>query len=257
MKRHCMVVCLSAVLAGLAVPAPAGVQDASLLKRPLFPVHLRGDKLPVTQALAQIGSAVKNEYVLFGIEVQLSKEGAEPSVNLDLPPGSTLGDALREVLGQLGGYEFEVVSPHLVNVHPRGAKKGPGNVLNTQVRRFDVVKQPPGDILSRPKDFIPELKTRLSSGATTGRPSGSIGPGLRSTGPTVTLHLRDVSVREILNAVSVATEQFPGDHSPMGWVYAFRPDPTLPTGGQHTWIFHWSAPRGWKKEAGKPKQPVP
>ncbi len=133
------------------------------------------------------------------------------------------------VLHDLPDYSYESVSEHLVNVFPVGAKKDSRDLLNVPVPRLDIVGKQAGDVLSRPRDFIPQLAERLE-GPTKGRAvAGSI---LSDVGPPpITLHLKDVTVRQVLNAASEATGEFPAEYMPYGWVYSFDPEPQLPAGG--------------------------
>lgn len=244
------------LLAGFTCGSPADKSpQPALLALPLFPVPSRPDKMPLTQALTEIGARVRGGYVLFGTEVALNENGTQPSVRLDLPSGATLGDAVRHVLSQLEGYEFRIASNHIINIYPQSARKSRDNPLNVRVQRFNVAGAYPSDILSRPVSFIPELHAHLRPPPQSGQPSGSFGPGISGGGPTISLNLNNVTVRDILNAVSHATEQFPPEYSPVGWVYSFRPDPKLPAGGEHSWTFHWSAPAGWKEAAENPTKP--
>lgn len=229
--------------------------ELRVLNLPIFPAQLSQRDVPLTKTLGYVGSYVRRGYVLFGVELRL-KNGQEPVVNVNLEPGSTLGDALRQIFDQLPGYRFEVLSAHMINIYPEDARWNPDDVLNLLVPRFDAVDVQPTDILVRPGDFIPELKARLAPKTSRGpQPSGSIGPGISGSGPTITLHMNNATVREILNAVSEAMEQFPQNYEPVGWLYAFRPDPASPIGGAHTWRFLWSAPRDWKEEAEKADKP--
>ena len=246
-------------LLGLAMccGAQTGIPEAGLLNLPIFPAPVVRHGIPLTKALGDVGVYVRNGYVLFGVELRL-KNGQEPTVNIDLKPGSTLGDALRQIFKQVRGYTLEIASEHVINVYPTGAKLDPEDVLNLRIGRFDAVDLQPASILSRPQDFIPELKARLTPKQTgPPQPGGSIGPGLGvgGGGPTITLHMRESTVRQILNAVSEAMEQFPPNYQPTGWIYSFRPDSSSPIGGIHTWQFHWSVPHNWKEEAEKGKNP--
>ena len=227
------------------------VDERSVLSLPIFPAPTIRDKIPFTQALGVVGAYVQKGYVLFGVELR-PKDGQEPLVNVNLQPGTNLGDALRQVIDQVPGYQFQVVSAHMINVYPAGTEKDPQNVLNTIVRQFDADNLYPSDLLSRPQDFIAELKARLvPKKSKVPQPGGYIGPGITGGGPTVTLHLKNVTVRQILNAVSEAMEQFPPNLEPVGWLYSFQPDPNSPIGGKHSWMFLWSAPRNWKEQAGE------
>lgn len=230
------------------VGAYHSVDQPPLLNLPLFPVPVSFTKIPITKALAEVGIRLRNGYVLFGIEVYL-ENGSEPMVDVKLKPPASLGEALRQIFRQIPEYKFEVISDHLINVYPSLAKQDPFNVLNTRVQRFEVVDEQADGILYSPGDFIPELNERLIPKRGPPQPSGYSGPGLRSIGPGVTLHLENVTVRQVLNAVSEATTEFPANYSPLGWVYLFEPDPTSPVGGKHSWTVHWSAPSTWKEKS--------
>jgi hypothetical protein len=247
-----LVVLASLVSYGLAQER---VEHARLLDLPLFPTSLVRTNIPLSKALSEIGVKVRGGYVLFGIELLL-RDGKEPNVNLNLEPGSTLGTALKQVFDQLPDCRFEVVSDHLVNVFPVGAKRDPKDPLNLRLTRFDAVAAHPDHIIAKPDDLIPELRALL----TPKRPMTSEGYGyadkpLISMGPTATFHLRNVTVRDILNAASEATEQYPAKRSPLGWVYSFSPDSKSPLGGIHSWGVHWSVPANWKEEAAKGRTP--
>jgi len=227
-------------LVGLPLAVP---ERQRLLALTLFPVPLVLQNVPVTRALGEVGVFVQHGYALFGVELRLT-DGQEPRVSIDLPAGSTLGDALRQILKQLPGYDFEIVSAHLINMYPRGAKQDPGDLLNMRVAQFDVHEAAPEDIMTRPQEFIRALKEVLYP-----EKPGWLG-GIHSAGPyNLNLHLQNVTVRDILNAASQATESFPGDLSPLGWVYTFQPKPGLPAGGVHSWNALQTAPRDWKVSA--------
>jgi hypothetical protein len=237
---------------GIAIQAqkPESHDEQRILDLPLFPADIVRNHIPLTQALGAVGASVQGGFILFGLELH-SKDGLEPVVTVNLPPESRFEDGLRQIMGQIPGYEYEVVSEHMINIYPAGAKKNPADLLNTPVPKFDVVDVDPGGVLTRPADFIPELATRLRPKTSTGAQlSGIVGSVLRSN-VTITLHLKDTTVRRILNAASEATEQFPPDLQPIGWTYLFQPDPASPIGGKHSWAFLFSAPRNWKRDAVK------
>jgi hypothetical protein len=245
MRREKSVV--SVLILALALSVQATADEPDPLGLPLFPVPIVRQNVPLTQALSDVGAHVRNGYAQFGIELRL-KDDREPQVNVDLKPGSTLGDALRQIFQQVPGYTFDVVSEHLIDIYPVGANKDASDLLNLRVPFFDAVDAQLGDILTRPQEFIPELKARLVR-RRPGEPGGVLGGPLSSVGPTFTLHLRRVTVRQILNAVSQATEKFPAERSPLGWICSFKADPTLPAGGVYTWDVHWSVPHDWKTQA--------
>lgn len=222
----------------------------ALLKVPISPTLGPMKGAPLTQALTEIGLHVSEGYVLFGVELQL-KEGREPKVGLDPSTATNLGSALRNILHQLDNYSFEIVSDHLVNIFPAGAKRDVDDPLNTPVQKFDIVDEQADWILAKPQEAIRELRSRLSGGQDhNGQLASFLGPGLRSIGLNVTLHLHNVTVREILNAVAVATEEFPTDRPPLGWACSSD----MPKGTSRQEIFPCkvlnTAPRNWKAKPG-------
>jgi hypothetical protein len=225
---------------------PTKSQGSALLRLPLSSDPLVRGKIPLTTALSEVGVQVRNGFVLFGIEVLL-KDGKEPTVNLDLPSNSTLGNALEQIFRQLPDYSFQTVGHHLINIWPKGAGADPKNILNLRVERFEVVNEPPSSVLSMPQRFIPELY-RVLTDTQVGRPSGTAGSIKRPVGgPRVTLHLRNVTVRQILNSVSEASEQSPVEFMPLGWVCSVQPDSTARGGVRSVWRIHWSVPSNWKQ----------
>lgn len=230
-----------------ALAAKSNQQAQAVLNLPLLPVQIARDHVTLTQALGAFGVYVQGGYTLFGIELR-AKDGKEPLVSLNLTPGSRLGDALRQIMAQMPGYEYEVVSQHMINIFPLGARKDQEDVLNIAVPQFDVTGADAVQILTSPMDFIPELAAWLWSRnpGESPKPTGYGGEVMRSTNPPVTLHLKNTTVRQILNAVSEATEQFPPDHQPLGWSYLYQPDQVLKTGGKHLWMFLFTAPKNWK-----------
>jgi hypothetical protein len=233
-------------------PQKAGTHDESPLNLSLFPGPITSDNLPLSQALGTVGAYVQGGYVLFGVELR-TKDGKEPLVKVNLPSGSHLSDGLEQIMNQIPGYKYDVISPHMINIYPAGAKDDPADVLNIPVPQFDAADVDPAQILSGPADFIPQLAARLRP---EGQPRGSVGDIMRGVNaPSVTLHLEGTTVRQILNSTSDATGQLPPDSQPLGWFYIFQPDPKLPAGGKHSWRFLFSAPNNWKLGFGQASDP--
>jgi len=115
------------------------------------------------------------------------------------------------------------------------------------VPRFDAISMDPTQILTSPTEYIPELEARLHP-RTPAQPYGYGGLTVRSNVPPVTLHLKNTTVRGILNAASEAMGEFPAQYQPVGWAYLLQPDPSLPAGGKHSWMFIFSAPKNWKQQ---------
>ena len=210
-------------------------------------------KAALTQALAEVGWHCDGGYILFGVEVRLT-QGKEPLVDLDAPAGATVGTALGQIMRQLPGYRLEVVSQHLINVFPAGAKSDPNDALNQRIDHFDVVNKPPDVLVNYPPLFMPALASRLAQ-----RKSG---PSLayqfpsqwvESVGPKVTLHLRNMTVRQIFNRVSEASEDLYPKYLPLGWVASLSPDPALATGWAYSFREFLSVRSTWNQQKPKAK----
>jgi hypothetical protein len=224
-----------------------GQQAVSLLDLPVLTAG-PWQAIPLRDALGHLGSSVSEGYVLFGLEEQL-RDGKGPTVNLDIRTETRLGTALRDLLAQLPPYEMEVVSDHLINLRPKGTKDDPDSILNLRVASFDAVSKPAYVILDAPRDVIPELNAALRPKPEPGKQVIELYFGGHHGGPPVTLHLKNVTVREILNATSVATDPYADDHlpgqAPRGWVCTFNPNPS-PGNSNYSWGSLFSMPRTWR-----------
>lgn len=72
-------------------------------------------KLPLSQALAQLGMRVQGGYISFGIDV---RGIPEPEVELKVAEPVRLGVALAQVVGQANGYTYQPISEHVIDVYP-------------------------------------------------------------------------------------------------------------------------------------------
>jgi hypothetical protein len=193
---------------------------------------------------------------LFGLEEALT-DGKEPIVSLQVRADTTLGAALREILAQLPPYEMEVVSDHLIDLRPKGAKADPDGILNLRIPTFEAVSTAAYGILDAPRDLIPELNQALRPKPEPGKQVIELYSGGYHGGPPATLHLKNVTVRDILNAASVATEPSFDDHkpdAPRGWIFAFDPNPP-PGKSRYSWRSFFCLPSYWHlgaREAEKP-----
>jgi hypothetical protein len=201
-------------LGRVGVPDTAG----DTAKVHLIPTPLILDNVPLTSALDRIGISVdEGGFVLFGVEV-IAEDGQEPFVSARIPAGSTLSDALTQVIQSVPDYTFTAITPHLVNVLPRESASGPGDLMNLQIPKVELRNVSPSNFLSNPSRFIPELKAALSHGSHAGC---EIGPGLSDKAPGITLSLANSTLRQAMNRVSEVTissaERSEG--SAFGWVY--------------------------------------
>jgi len=255
---------LLAVLELLAVgPARLFAVDqprsARVLDLPLLPMEPR-QSVPLRQALSDIGQLPREGFVLFGLEERLT-DGKEPAVNLDIKADTTLGVALSEILAQLPSYEMEVVSGHLINLLPKSAKEDLDDILNFRVPKFDAVSKPAYGILNDPRHAIPGVNEALRPKPEPGKQILELYQGGYQGNLLITLHLKNVTVRDILNAASVATEPSFEDHkpdAPRGWICVVNPNPAAGN-SRYSWQSFFSLPRYWHYEFKKPsdqKAPV-
>lgn len=251
MRKGCLFLSLSLIVT-LAGSAFAGNQGDSLLKLPLLPPVEEIRNLPLTSALSNLGSRAKGGYVLFGVEVLL-RQGKEPTVSLPRESVGDLGTALREILRQLPSYEMQVVSTHLIEILPRRARTGSRDLLNDRVADFTVTDTPAAAILAHPARFIPQLQARLRAKQAPGTHRLEIYSGPYALPVSrITLHMKDVTVREILDRVSEATEDLGADQDPLGWTYKMNSDDT-PGVPKHAWETLSGLPRDWREYRGSGK----
>jgi hypothetical protein len=206
-------------------------------------------------ALGQLGACVSGGYVLFGLEETL-RDGKQPVVDLDVKPGATVGTALKQIIRRLPPYEIEVVSGHLVNLLPKGAKKDPENPMNLRIPSCNFEDVGLDTVLGAPRDVIPALDRALTPKPEPGkRVIRLYVQGFNPSATPVTLHLKNVTVRDILNAAALASEKSFSHSAPLGWVYTFDPAKPLTSGYRYTWATLNSLPYGWKDRMRKAEVP--
>jgi len=237
----------------LLLLTPVNQVNAADTAADIAKVHLTGvplifDNVPLTDALGRIGISIDGGgFVLFGVEV-IAEDGQEPRISARIPAGSTLSDALTQVVQAVPDYTFTAIAPHLVNVLPRESVSDPNDLLDLQIPRFELRNVSPSNFLSNPARFIPELKAALSRGK---HPGCEIGPGLSDKAPGITLSLGNSTLREAMNRVSAATISSAerNEGSAFGWVYQRERFPSA-THPAEVWRVHgvWQAP--------KPKEPI-
>lgn len=215
--------------------------------------------ISLSNALGQLGGCVEGGYVLFGLE-EVIRGGKEPAVrtaDLNIKDGMTVRAALQQITHQHAPYEIKVVSSNLVNLFPKGATSDPNDLMNLLVPEFEVSAKDAYTILGSPRDVIPALDAVLTPKPEPGKRLITLySGGYHPPGPSVTLHLRNVTVRQILNATVEASEASFPRRSVRGWVYKFDPDKSLMSGYRYRWGTLYSLPNGWRyrmRGAGAPK----
>ena len=234
-----------ALAVGMTAAQPAAPDKFGVMKKRIEAPMVTGRRT-FTQALGDGAMAMRSHFLTFGIELAVDDYPDGPMVTSSQPRGGTVGEFLRDLFRQAPTYEYEVISAHTISIYPRGAKEDPNDILNLRIPKFDVDAQHAGTILGFPETFIPELQAKLAPSAP-GQDQLFVYIGPVSPGPKVTLHLRDVTVREILNAVTVATENPKGngrDDYPCSWIYRTR---THTGEVKPNWGTFFSLPPNWRE----------
>lgn len=201
---------------------------------------IRHSNMPLTQLVGFIGVNADGDFVVFGIEVE-TENGQEPLVSVNIPPKSTLGQALMEVVAALPSYSFEAVAPHLVNIFPTGARIKPSHMANLRVASVQLSGVWEEEFLCNPHRYLPELREAMT-GARAGQQGGTAGSGFRAgriagmTGAGGTpprLDLNGMTVRDDLNLVSEVSIRGAekGTDRAFGWVYSHETKAGSSSGG--------------------------
>lgn len=188
--------------------------------------------------------------ILIGFETIKDRPKSQPVLIRGLHlRNQTVGQILQRLCGEDPRYAFEVMSDsRIVNVYLKSARSDPRNLLNVRVSRFDVEGYVHPQTLIRSIDrYAPELRDYLNEKrrehwARTGPPGAFPGSVLSGDAPVpkISIHLRDLTIREILNAIVLYTSDHRdalGFSFPLSWKYEFIVDPAAPTGlkGQPKW----------------------
>jgi len=242
----------------LACPLRGIAAGKQIPRLPLSPTPFSQDAMRLTCALGEIGVHVQGGYMLFGVEMR-ERGGQEPVVNMKVPEGATLSDALRNVMSQMPTYTLEVVSDRMIDIYPKGAKNDARDPLNLRVGKFDFADERVDMLFNHPEAYSLELASRLLE-RRQGPPYPVTYPSViafNPLAPSTALHLQNVTVREILNAASEATGAYPADLSPLSWSSLFHPDQAWAVGGTYTWTGFTSCPRDWKNYWKPPSPNAP
>lgn len=192
--------------------------------------------------------------ILIGFEKIAHREG-EKTESLSLSTdGATVGEILERLCQQSKQYQYEIIEGGIIYVHPTQAESDPLGLLNIKITDFSVEgKMLPAAIIVRIGELAPELASYLyrkqseyysRRGIVPGFP-GAIGHG--NMDPEINLHLRNMTVREILNATvlysSRLRDQTPADWTgnklpTTSWMYEFVMNPEAATGlgGTPRWV---------------------
>ncbi len=190
------------------------------------------------------------DHIVIGFERlphSASEQGGSISIALT---NATVGQVIQRLCQADARYEYDVIEGKMLAVHPQNSATEPDDLLNIQVRDYKLDANIGADqAIEHIDQDAPELRTFLREKLDewTRRTGKSLGfPGSIMSGnmpaPRLTLHLHDVTVRQILDAISLKSiEMFqqgpayspkgmPLKTAPTGWEYDFTIDPDAPTG---------------------------
>jgi len=173
-------------------------------------------------------------------------EGAETKpISLQLKD-TTVGEILTKLCEADPRYTYEIIDDVLIHVYWKGAKDDPSNLLNMKIHNFTVHgNYTPAAVILKTSQLAPELRDHLREkkkqfNAQRGIVPASPGHNMRGNmTPEFHLELKDVTVREILNAIvlysrRVYLERPPQPtgwrQPPTSWKYEFIIKPDAPTG---------------------------
>jgi hypothetical protein len=220
----------------------APIAQVDPLKIRMNGVPLDFEKVPLTKALSTVALSMDTEFVLFGTEI-VTERGQGPVVSTHIAGGSTLGEAIKELLATNPEYTFQVIGPHLINVFPQNAPRDANDILNLPIADLELSNIVPSNFLLNPARYVPELKLALSGNVPRGCP---IGPGLSGIGPEISVHIVGSTVRKALNLVSEASIDAAQKNrgSASGWVYVHEKFPSEAL-KEHKWDFGdvWRLPK--------------
>lgn len=200
------------------------------------------DKVDIQTAIDHIGSSL-DKPVLFGIEIYATR--SVPTITLQLYKGEALESVLSAFIKQLPGHLFEVRDTNFVRIYSATQSSW---VMEFIVPELRLKNEPPGNFIRNPRNYIPELDAKIKKEA--GISCSGMGPGLGDSGAGVTGSFRNLSLRELLTAVSLESFRQKSVLLPLGWLFThvLNDDGTY----QDRFAALRSMPRGWKRNEIKP-----
>jgi hypothetical protein len=204
------------------------------------------------EALRALRATNPNQ-ILIGFErFPHRRNESETKLSLSLS-NATVEEILTALCKNDSRYVYAISDSRVIQVHPRNSSTDPPDLLNLPVHDFSVEEtMTPAAVISRIGELAPELSSYLADKKRDYYAQRGIlpsSPGALMHGnmdPQLKIHLRDVTVRQILNAIvsysyelyETAKPDWTGNkQAPTSWIYDFTVDPDAPTGlgGYPTW----------------------
>lgn len=192
--------------------------------------------------------------ILIGFEKVAHRQGEKTeSLSLSLN-NATIQDILQQLCQQSRQYTFDIINGTVIHVYPVRAQSDPPGLLDLRISDFSVEgKMLPAAVIVRVGELAPELASYLRRRQDEYYARRGMSPGFPGStfqgnmDPEITLHLRNKTVRDILNATVVYSvqlgdqtppDQLGGKIPPTSWMYEFIIDPDSPSGlgGTPRWV---------------------
>jgi hypothetical protein len=204
-------------------------QDGSpknILTEPIDGFSAKGD---INAVIKEIANRIRREGVLgFARSLESTR-----IISITQESG-TVGDVLDKLVQENPGYKIVKTSdPQIINILS-DTRKESQNPLDLQIKQFDMaIDDWPQNWYMRLPEFCPEVSRHLRQRYTGRIQSDGAGANLEGNvrPPHVEFHLRNVSVRDILNTLAKKSIELsrekdgiaPGTLFPVGWEY-FLPE---------------------------------
>jgi len=235
---------LAAIGVGLlTLQGPTDREERTILSEKVAPFHIENE--PMEEGLHVLRQTNLTK-ILIGFEkVAHHQNEKERTVSLSLSD-ATVGEILDSLCQQDPRYTYQIVKGLLIHVYPKNGMSDPAGLLSIRISRFSVEgKMPPAAIIQRIGELAPELASHMSNkrgeyyarrGPLPGSPGSNVSGNMDLQ---VSIHLENMSVREILNEVVLYSQrlnsQTPPDWTgnkipPTSWTYDFVVDSAAPTG---------------------------
>jgi hypothetical protein len=246
----------TAILASTTLRTHQNVPKAAPEERSVLSETVESFRVENSTMEAALRSLRQTDFarILIGFE-RIARRQSEKTESLSLSlSNATVGQILDQLCQQSHEYTYQLIDGAIIHVHPVHAESDPPGLLNMKVRDFSIEgKMLPAAIIQRISVLVPELEAYLAEKRNAyyaGRGIMPASPGAILGGnmdPTVSLHLHDLTVRQILGNVILYSVQLRNQMPPdshgyklptASWMYEFVIDPNAPTGlgGTPRWI---------------------
>jgi len=206
-------------------PGPSAQLMSRVLEQKLTSA-LSVQQRPLRMLLSEIDAHLSgSDFILFDFEIC----GEEPVVSASADSGTTVGAVLSETAKRTRQLKYRTAGERVIHVSTAGPCSIPSNPMDLRIRNFEHQQIDVFNFISRPWEWIPELREWMVSRDMSRGPSGRAGVVARSVGGVkIDVRLQNKSVREILNYVVEQGSMLGPSRTRFGWIYRYDPSATGP-----------------------------